>query len=75
MSRIELIVPFAEKDEAKHLGTRWDPAQKVGFVSEHSDPARLVAGFRYRRIAPTWSPCLYLSTCEIIELEEEDVEA
>ncbi|MFD0922421.1 DUF5710 domain-containing protein [Saccharopolyspora rosea] len=28
MTRIWLDVPFAEKDEAKSLGARWDPAEK-----------------------------------------------
>lgn len=27
-----LRVPFAEKDEAKRLGARWDPAKKLWYV-------------------------------------------
>lgn len=31
--RIDLEVPFGEKDEAKRLGARWDPGKKVWFVT------------------------------------------
>lgn len=30
--RTDLRVPFAEKDEAKRLGARWDPARKLWYV-------------------------------------------
>lgn len=30
--RIELRVPFAEKDEAKYLGARWDPIKRTWYV-------------------------------------------
>ena len=30
--RTDLRVPFAEKDEAKRLGARWDAARKVWYV-------------------------------------------
>lgn len=30
--RVDLEVPFAEKDEAKSLGARWDPARKTWYV-------------------------------------------
>lgn len=30
--RVDLEVPFAEKDEAKSLGARWDPACKTWYV-------------------------------------------
>ena len=30
--RTNLKVPFAEKDEAKRLGARWDPAKKLWYV-------------------------------------------
>lgn len=30
--RLNLKVPFAEKDEAKKLGARWDPARKIWYV-------------------------------------------
>lgn len=98
MSRIELIVPFAEKDEAKRLGARWDPVQKVWFVSEHSDPALFRrwfpappdCGIRARSFTvaesskacwkcarPTSVYAIALppshSTCEIIEIGEDDI--
>lgn len=31
MLRIDLKVPFAEKDEAKQLGARWDGERKVWY--------------------------------------------
>ncbi len=34
MPRVDLCVPFAEKDEAKKLGARWDAAHKVWFVPD-----------------------------------------
>lgn len=30
MTSINLQVPFSQKDEAKALGARWDPVQKLG---------------------------------------------
>jgi hypothetical protein len=41
MSRIDLQVPFNEKEEARRLGARWDPAQKVWYVPANVDPAPL----------------------------------
>lgn len=35
--RTNLQVPFAEKDAAKQLGARWDPARKVWFVENKAD--------------------------------------
>lgn len=35
--RINLEVPFAEKDEAKTLGARWDPARKLWYVENKTD--------------------------------------
>lgn len=35
--RINLKVPFAEKDTAKALGARWDAAQKLWYVKDVSD--------------------------------------
>ncbi|WP_277960745.1 DUF5710 domain-containing protein [Pseudomonas sp. RIT-To-2] len=34
MERINLAVPFSEKDEAKSLGARWDPSQKTWYIPE-----------------------------------------
>lgn len=35
--RTDLRVPFAEKDEAKRLGARWDPARKVWYIQDKED--------------------------------------
>ncbi|GAB2181209.1 hypothetical protein DLREEDagrD3_14320 [Denitratisoma sp. agr-D3] len=37
--RTDLKVPFAEKDDAKKLGARWDPARKVWYVQDKDDLA------------------------------------
>ncbi len=37
--RTNLRVPYAEKDEAKRLGARWDPAQKVWYIQNVEDTA------------------------------------
>ncbi len=50
MSRIDLDVPFAEKDEAKKLGARWDPAQKTWYVPEGQDSAPFQ---KWHPLAPT----------------------
>ena len=39
MARVDLDVPFAEKDEAKSLGARWDPQAKVWYVPEGKEAA------------------------------------
>lgn len=38
MSWIDLVVPFAEKDEAKALGARWDGITSVWYVPGDKDP-------------------------------------
>ena|ERR1700757_4550630 len=38
MPRIDLTVPFAEKDDAKRLGARWDANQKIWYVPEGINP-------------------------------------
>ena len=35
--RTNLKVPFAEKDEAKKLGARWDAARKLWYVENKAD--------------------------------------
>lgn len=37
--KMNLKVPFAEKDEAKKLGARWDAAQKIWYVDSDGDMA------------------------------------
>jgi len=44
--RTDLAVPFAEKDQAKALGARWDPARKIWYVT---DPADLAPFARWRK--------------------------
>jgi len=34
MPRIDLQVPFAEKDAAKHLGARWDSQNTTWYVPD-----------------------------------------
>lgn len=34
-----LEVPYAEKDEAKHLGAKWDPDMRKWFVPQGQDSA------------------------------------
>ena len=40
--RLNLKVSFAEKDEAKKLGARWDAAQKIWYVEGKADMAPFV---------------------------------
>lgn len=35
--RVDLKVPFEEKDEAKALGASWDPARKVWYTQDIED--------------------------------------
>lgn len=35
--RINLVTPFAEKDEAKALGARWDGARKQWYITDVAD--------------------------------------
>lgn len=35
--RINLVTPFAEKDAAKALGARWDPAKKTWYIQNVAD--------------------------------------
>lgn len=41
MPRIDLIVPFAQKDEAKRMGARWDGDRKVWYAPENVDISAL----------------------------------
>jgi len=36
-SKIFLNVPFAQKDEAKALGAKWDPSKKKWYISSNLD--------------------------------------
>jgi hypothetical protein len=37
--RINLVAPFAEKDQVKALGARWDPARKCWYIQDVKDLA------------------------------------
>jgi len=50
--RVNLKVPFAEKEQAKKLGARWDAAQKIWYVEQQTDLAPFAR----------WSPTLLEST-------------
>ncbi|MEJ0062748.1 MAG: DUF5710 domain-containing protein [Alphaproteobacteria bacterium] len=39
MPRVDLDVPFAEKDQAKKLGAKWDAIHKVWFVPDGTEAA------------------------------------
>jgi hypothetical protein len=39
MLRVDLSVPFLEKNAARRLGARWDHEARVWFVPENSDPS------------------------------------
>lgn len=41
MLRIDLAVPFAERDAARQLGACWDPGRRVWFVPEDRDATPL----------------------------------
>lgn len=40
--RINLVTPFAEKDQAKALGARWDSARKVWYIVDVADLAPFI---------------------------------
>ncbi|WP_416431069.1 exodeoxyribonuclease VII large subunit [Piscirickettsia salmonis] len=50
IQRIYLNVPFAEKDEAKRLGARWDPSSRAWYILPHIDTAPFQ---RWLKIQPT----------------------
>lgn len=39
--RVNLVVPFQDKDKVKALGARWDTALRVWYVVNHPDLRRL----------------------------------
>jgi hypothetical protein len=40
MPRVNLRVPFQDKDEAKRLGARWDASARTWFVPDELEPSR-----------------------------------
>ena len=59
MSRVDLLVPFAEKEDAKRLGARWDAAQKTWYVPDGIDSVPFERWLPEPETpiirAPTWS--------------------
>lgn len=55
--RVDLNVPFAEKDDAKKLGARWDAVRRVWYVSnlENLEPFLRWVAPHLRRPAVTKS--------------------
>jgi len=50
MARVDLRVPYRDKDDAKRLGARWDAVSRLWYVPGDLDPAR------FERWRPTDSP-------------------
>lgn len=42
MLRVDLAVPFADRDSARRLGARWDHERRIWFVPENHDPSPFV---------------------------------
>jgi hypothetical protein len=42
MPRLDLNVPFHEKDEAKAVGARWDPQRKLWYAPDSTDTTPLL---------------------------------
>jgi hypothetical protein len=57
MARVDLRVPYSEKDEAKGLGARWDAELRLWFVPDGTNPAPFA-----RWLAPAFSPNLRSSS-------------
>lgn len=53
--RTNLAVPYAEKDEAKALGARWDPTRKCWYVQNVADLAPFERWMREGGGAPAQS--------------------
>ena len=51
--RVDLKVPYVEKDQAKNLGARWDAAKKVWYVKDVEDLRPFVRWIDSRLLQPT----------------------
>ena len=60
--RINLNCPFAEKDEAKSLGARWDPARKVWYIEDVNDLTPFAR----------WIPLLNRNTADMLPRKKEN---
>lgn len=54
--RTNLAVPFAEKDQAKALGARWDAARKCWYVQDAKDLAPFARWLREDGAAASPAP-------------------
>ncbi|MGR8931384.1 MAG: DUF5710 domain-containing protein [Gammaproteobacteria bacterium] len=52
VSKLYLNVPYAQKDEAKGLGARWDPAAKKWYIPAGKDIAAFAKWHRENDITP-----------------------
>ena len=62
MPRIDLNVPFHEKDEAKALGARWDPQRRLWYVPDNIDASSL-----RKWIPVSQSPNVRAASCFLAE--------
>ena len=58
MSRVDLNVPFSEKDEAKTLGARWDGERKTWYAPAGVPLSGLEKWIPFRNVR---SPCWYIA--------------
>jgi hypothetical protein len=50
--RVDLAVPYEEKDDAKSRGARWDPARRVWYVENREDLTPFARWFKAPHRAP-----------------------
>lgn len=69
--RVNLVTPFADKDQVKALGARWDPARKLWYVLDPKDLAPfmrwipdLVAATQAAAPSPTGRPTSHRPTAK-----------
>jgi len=62
MSRVDLLVPFADKDEAKRLGARWDAKTQLWFVPAGVDVATFSRWLPPADTVNVRSPSFFIAT-------------
>jgi len=69
-SRVDLQVPFAEKDDAKRLGARWDGGQRTWCIPEGNDPSPLKQWLSQDQPpnirAPRWELAISPRECSVL---------
>lgn len=67
MPRVDLNVPFHEKDEAKKLGARWDITQKTWYVPDGVNESAFARWLPEKPFWNVWAPSYFIaeapSTC------------